>query len=93
MLAPIEIRADFEVDAYEVMYRRLPEGAFVDHDVRVGPGVTASIMPDGHIMGIELLGLHSDTIAAAERYAAEHGLRFPAELPVPPKGGRRRRSR
>ena len=83
MLAPIEIRADFEADAYEVMYRRLPEGTFVDHDVRVGPGVTASILPDGNIMGIELLGLQADTVAAAECYAAQHGLEFPADLPAP----------
>jgi hypothetical protein len=80
MIAFKEIRADFEADAYEIRYRDLPKGKFIHHDERIGPDVTAGILADGEVFGIELLGLQSDTIAAARRYAVAHGLAFPDDL-------------
>lgn len=77
MLAFKEIRSDLEADAYEIRYRDLPHGTYVDHDERVGPGVTAGILPGGEIFGIELLGLQPETVLAARRYAEAHGLAFP----------------
>jgi hypothetical protein len=80
MRAPLSISADFEADAYEITYRRLPSGRFIDHDERIAPGVTAGIGPNGQIFGIELLGLDAATVAAARDYAAVHGLAFPQHI-------------
>ncbi|HEY6235957.1 MAG TPA: hypothetical protein VIW69_12715 [Candidatus Elarobacter sp.] len=81
MLTPITIHADLEAGAYEITYRRLPRGKFIDHDERVAPGVTAGIGPRGQVIGIELLGLEASTLTAARDYAAAHGLGFPQHLP------------
>jgi hypothetical protein len=80
MRRPVSISADFEADAYEITYRHLPDGSFIDHDERVAPGVTAGIGPNGQIFGIELLGLEGTTIAAARDYARTHGLAFPRHI-------------
>jgi hypothetical protein len=81
MLTPITIHADLEAGAYEITYRRLPRGKFIDHDERIAPGVTAGIGPRGQVIGIELLGLEQPTLTAARDYAAAHGLGFPQNLP------------
>jgi hypothetical protein len=81
MLTPITIHADLEAGAYEITYRRLPRGKFIDHDERIAPGVTAGIGPRGQVIGIELLGLEATTLTAARDYAAAHGLGFPQNLP------------
>jgi hypothetical protein len=81
MLPPITIHADLEAGAYEVTYRRLPSGKFIDHDERIAPGVTAGIGPRGQVIGIELLDLEAGTLIAAREYAAAHGLGFPQNLP------------
>jgi hypothetical protein len=81
MLTPITIHADLEAGAYEITYRRLPRGKFIDHDERITPSVTAGIGPRGQVIGIELLDLEITTLAAAREYAAAHGLGFPQNLP------------
>jgi hypothetical protein len=81
MLTPITIHADLEAGAYEITYRRLPSGKFIDHDERIAPGVTAGIGPRGQVIGIELLDLEASTLNAARDYAATHGLGFPQNLP------------
>jgi hypothetical protein len=81
MLAPIEIHADFEANAFDITYRRLPRGKRIDHDERVAPCVTAGIGPNDQIYGIELLDLQPETLTAARDYAAAHGLAFPQYLP------------
>ncbi|MEA2721362.1 MAG: hypothetical protein QOJ39_3226 [Candidatus Eremiobacteraeota bacterium] len=81
MIAFKQIRADAKAGAYEIRYRDLPAGTFVHHDERIGPGVTAGILADGEVFGIELLGLQPDTVTAARRYAAARGLAFPDDLP------------
>ena len=81
MLTPITIHADLEAGAYEITYRRLPSGKFIDHDERIAPGVTAGIGPRGQVIGIELLDLETATLTAARDYAAAHGLGFPQNLP------------
>lgn len=80
MLTPITIHADLEAGAYEITYRRLPRGKFIDHDERIAPSVTAGIGPRGQVIGIELLDLEMPTLAAAREYAAAHGLGFPQNL-------------
>jgi hypothetical protein len=81
MLTPIAIHADLEAGAYEITYRRLPRGTFIDRDERIAPGATAGIGPRGKVVGIELLDLEAATLAAAREYAAAHGLGFPQYLP------------
>ncbi len=81
MLTPITIHADFGAGAYEITYRRLPRGKFIDHDERIAPGVTAGIGPRGRVIGIELLNLEAPTLTAAREYATSHGLGFPQNLP------------
>lgn len=81
MLAPIEIHADFEANAYEITYRRLADDTFIDRDEHIARCVTAGIGPDGRVCGIELLDLEPPTLAAARDYAGTHGLAFPQNLP------------
>ena len=81
MLNPITIHADLEAGAFEITYRDLPRGKFIDHDERIAPGATAGIGPRGQVIGIELLNLEAPTLTAARNYATAHGLGFPQDLP------------
>lgn len=81
MITPLEIRSDHEANAYEIRYGLLPKGTFIDHDERVGPGVTVSFAPDGRVIGLELIGLSATTVAAARDYADGHDLEFPHDFP------------
>ncbi len=81
MKAPLELHADFEANAYEITYRRLPEGAFIVRDERIAPDVSAGIGRDGEVFGIELLSLEPAALTAAREFANAHRLAFPQYLP------------
>ncbi len=80
MTPPIQISADFESRLILVRYRRLSPGTRVEHDDQVAPGATAGVDADGNVVAIELLSVEPATLAAAQRYAHEHGLAFPRDL-------------
>ncbi|MEA2664133.1 MAG: hypothetical protein QOI11_1077 [Candidatus Eremiobacteraeota bacterium] len=80
MIAPVEIHADLEANAYEITYRHLAEGERIDHDERIAVSGSAGIDSTGNVVAIELLDLEPATIAAAREYARSHGLAFPRDL-------------
>jgi hypothetical protein len=90
MLRPIRVRGDDEAHVYEVLYRALASGVKIDHDEPVGPGASASISVEGEVLGIEVVGLEPVTLEAAKRFAVEHDLVFPDDLPGMLRDGRRR---
>lgn len=80
MIAPVEIHADLEANAYEITYRHLGEGERVDRDERIVAGGSAGIDSQGNVVAFELLDLEPATIDAVRSYARARGLAFPRDL-------------
>ena len=74
----IEVRVDLESESGYVAYsaNKVAETREVWED----GFVAADLDSNGSVIGIEMLGLDSETLSHARKYAEEHDLVFPAML-------------
>jgi uncharacterized protein YuzE len=78
MMKPIGVEVDFEAKAGYVSYS--DSDVAETREVWEEGIVAADLDAEGGIVGIEMLGLDSETISHARRYAENHDLVFPAML-------------
>ncbi len=78
MMKPIAVEVDLEVKAGYVTYsdNKVAE----TRDVWEEGTVAADLDSEGGIIGIEVLGLDSETLSQARKYAENNDLVFPAML-------------
>lgn len=78
MTKPIGVRVDLEAKCGYVVYssRKVAE----TRDVWEEGTVAANLDSEGGIIGIEVLGLDSETLSRARKYAEQNDLVFPPML-------------
>jgi hypothetical protein len=63
-----------------VCYRKRPEGAQPPKTKRISPEVNADFDDRGAVLGIELVGVDTESLAFAAQCANDHELDFPRDL-------------
>jgi uncharacterized protein YuzE len=65
-----------------VTYRERPAGSPPARTERISSdvGVYVDFDADGNVLGIELIGVHAESMAVATRFASEQGFDFPTDL-------------
>jgi hypothetical protein len=63
-----------------VRYRKRPDGAPAPKTRRISPDVNVDFDDIGVVLGIELVGVDSESLAVAAQFANDHDLDFPRDL-------------
>ncbi len=74
----IGLRLDFEAGAAYVAYRRVPEGARIDHVTRLSDDVVVQFDGTGEVLGIELIEVTGAAVEVGSGFAEQNGLAFPS---------------